>query len=248
MKVDNPLSEKEVDLNKLPGKEAQRILKKYLKYDFETGEFYFLHTQGRRVRGRFAGGLSNGYMRMRVFLNGKRKYLAHRLAYLYVTGKWPEKQLDHINHDRSDNRFFNLREADFFCQSKNRSLPSNNISGHTGVFYKKDVKRDSSKKWNAYITYNKKRIDLGNFHTKEEAIKARKEAEKKHGFHENHGEGLVPVFAPKRKVGASFNKKYKKWESYMNVDGKKRNLGYYDTKEEALEAREKAEKELKNEN
>lgn len=83
--------------------------------------------------------------------------------------------IDHINHNVWDNRKENLRLVTSSQNLMNRKISKNNTSGYVGVYYRKD--RD---KWQSYIMINKKRISLGAFKDKEDAIKARKEAEEKY--------------------------------------------------------------------
>lgn len=83
--------------------------------------------------------------------------------------------IDHINHNRYDNRKKNLRICTQVQNSYNKKKQSNNKSGTTGVYYHKKKKR-----WYALIGFNKKHISLGYYENKEDAIKARKEAEKKY--------------------------------------------------------------------
>ena len=105
--------------------------------------------------------------------------MAHRLAWLYVYGCWPD-EIDHINQIRDDNRIANLRSVDRTTNCQNASRQKSE-SGVTGL-----VKRYTGK-WEARIQVNKKYIYLGIFSTKSEAIAARKAANVKYGFHENHG-------------------------------------------------------------
>lgn len=120
-----------------------------------------------------------GYLLIEI---GKKKYRAHRLAWLYVHGRFPVDQIDHINHLRADNRIINLREATNQENSKNISLRKDNVSGITGVYFRKEMK-----KWGAFINHNTKRIHLGFFKDFFEAVSVRKSAENKYGFHQNHG-------------------------------------------------------------
>ena len=122
---------------------------------------------------------ADGYRRIGV--SGKL-YLAHRLIWVHVHGVWPLHQIDHINHKRNDNRIENLREATNPENGRNKSIPKNNSSGVVGVCWNKP-----SKKWQAQIRVNGKQIHLGGHLRKEDAIQARKEAERKYGFHPNHG-------------------------------------------------------------
>jgi len=119
-----------------------------------------------------------GYRQISV--SGKN-YKAHRLIWLYVHGRWPN-EVDHIDHDQLNNRIENLREVTHRDNMLNLSIPKNNSSGVVGVSWNK-----SHKKWRAQIRVNGKMVYLGGFTLKEDAIKARKEAERKYGFHPNHG-------------------------------------------------------------
>jgi len=92
------------------------------------------------------------------------------------------KEIDHINSDGLDNRLINLRNVDHLENGKNQKMKSNNISGVTGVSWNK--KRS---KWHANIGIKKRKIHIGYFFDKFEAVCARKAAEIKYGFHENHG-------------------------------------------------------------
>jgi len=147
-------------------------LRSILDYDPETGIFTWKASTSNRVKVGDVAGCSNGdgYLRIRLH---NRLFLAHRLAWLYVYGSWPEDQLDHVNRVRTDNRISNLREVTNKQNQQNASKRSNNTSGHPGVYW---CKRDS--KWVAQIKHNYKRIHIGYFDDLEAAIAARKAAEK----------------------------------------------------------------------
>lgn len=120
----------------------------------------------------------NGYKEGTI---GSSPYLAHRVIWFLMTETWPN-QIDHINGDKSDNRWVNLRNV---CQQENgmnQKRSSLSTSGRTGVNYHKP-----SKRWRAIIKVNGKRIHLGSFRTFSDAVKCREDAEIKYGFHENHG-------------------------------------------------------------
>lgn len=105
------------------------------------------------------------------------KVLFHRLVMGVSEEYWKDIQVDHI-HDResrNDNRKSNLRIANFSKNGMNRSLRSNNTSGCTGVNFDK-----RSGKWRARIRINQKEIELGKFKEKDDAIKARINAEDKY--------------------------------------------------------------------
>lgn len=149
-------------------------LRSILNYDPETGIFTRkVRTSSRAKAG--AGdvaGCSNGDGYLRLWLQS-RLYLAHRLAWLHTYGVWPKDQIDHINRNRSDNRIANLREVSNKQNQQNKSKSSNNTSGHPGVSWKKQ-----NSKWQAHIRHNQKLIHLGLFKSLEEALSARKAAEK----------------------------------------------------------------------
>ena len=143
-------------------------LREVLSYDPDTGEFRRkVRTSNRIKAGEISGSEDgSGYKRIRV---DGRKYKAHRLAWLYVHGRWPEKQLDHENNIRSDNRIKNLREATNAQNAQNQAARCTNNSGHTGVAWCK-----KASKWRAYINAESGRVNLGSFGKIEDAIAARR--------------------------------------------------------------------------
>lgn len=112
-------------------------------------------------------------------LLGKRAY-AHRIAYMLMKGRMPPGQIDHVNGDRADNRWSNLRLVRPAEQQKNMKLRSDNSSGHHGVC-------KGRKGWRARVHVNGRDRHLGEFASKEEAVAARRAAERALGFHPNHG-------------------------------------------------------------
>jgi len=168
-------------------------LKECLKYNSETGifiwktrpEYHFKtigahNTWNTRFSSTIAG-TDDGIGYVRIILRGNR-YRAHRLAWLYMTGEFPLDQIDHINGKRSDNSIKNLRQSDDSDNRKNMKRRDDNSSGATGVSWHK-----RAKKWNPKIQVGKKQIHLGLFDSFDDAVKVRKLAEIKYGFHENHG-------------------------------------------------------------
>jgi hypothetical protein len=143
---------------------TQADLTAELSYDPGAGVFC------RRVAAPYAkagpvGTVNNmGYVVVRA---GGKLHLAHRLAWLYVTGLWPRAVIDHINGDKSDNRLANLREATHAENLINAKIHANNRSGLKGVAWNKSCKR-----WGAYIGYGGKSRYLGVYKTKEEAHEA----------------------------------------------------------------------------
>lgn len=164
---------------------TQSELKEALNYDPETGVFTWNINIGTRAKaGNTPSNIRDGYSRIKV--NGKQ-YQAHRLAWLYVHGEWP-RQIDHINHIRSDNRLINLREVSVSDNTRNQTLSKKNTSGVCGVHW---CKRQN--KWRSQINANGKRMTIGYFDKKEDAISARKAAEKEYGYHPNHGQSPRPL-------------------------------------------------------
>jgi len=146
-------------------------LRSLLDYDPRTGDFRWKHLPGK---GRWRGGkiagcrTAEGYWHIRV---DGGLYLAHRLAWLYVTGKWPRRLIDHRNFHMLDNRFCNLREATDAESAQNRRLRKDNVCGKTGVHWHKHTGR-----WTAKISANRKTIYLGYFKSAEEASAAYRRA------------------------------------------------------------------------
>tara|TARA_R110000868_G_scaffold134284_2_gene346196 strand:+ start:240 stop:713 length:474 start_codon:yes stop_codon:yes gene_type:complete len=148
-------------------------LQKFVRYEPETGLFYWLVSTTNRCKiGDIAGTKQDGYVAIRI--NGKRDY-AHRFALLYMTGDYPAGQIvDHINRDKTDNRWVNLRVASHTTNAHNSPRRVDNKSGYKGVFYNKNC---GQKPWFAYINSYGLRLSLGYFATKEEAVVARQKAE-----------------------------------------------------------------------
>jgi len=156
--------------------EALRIF----DYNPDNGEFRWKVKISKSVTvGKVAGCLVHrGYYRVSAYSN---LYYVHRIIWLMVTGRNP-KEIDHINHNPSDNRLTNLREVDRAKNMQNQTLSSANKSGTTGVIWHK-----RAAKWMAYITTNGESHYLGLFVDLEEAISARAMASRKYQFHKNHG-------------------------------------------------------------
>ena len=137
-------------------------------------------ASSRARKGDVAGTLNTrGYVLIGI---NKESHRAHRVVWLLHNGCYPTLSIDHINHVKSDNRIENLREVTPRQQNQNFGLNSNNVSGFTGVFW--DSKSDL---WRSQIQFMGRTIYLGLFEDKLEAIITRIQANKKYGFHENHG-------------------------------------------------------------
>ena len=175
-------------------------LKKLLIYHSDTGELYWKkripkmfepgekHDRNRKCKSwnaRFAGKKAlcsihpQGYRMGRIC---NRRYLAHRVIWCLVTGDWPKEETDHINGDRGNNKFINLRDASRFMNMQNQKINTRNTSGCIGVSWHR-----RKKKWSVTISFNRKLRHLGVFTDFSEAVKVRKHAEKHYGFHKNHG-------------------------------------------------------------
>lgn len=126
---------------------------------------------------------NRGYFWLNLF---GRMYLVHRLAFLYMTGKHPENEIDHVNGDRSDNRWGNLRECSSEENSRNQGVRKDSTSGVRGVTYNTCKTWRTTKRWTARISHKGQRILLGNFSSFDDAVAARKRAEIEYGYHENH--------------------------------------------------------------
>lgn len=182
---------------------TQNELKKMLTYDKLTGVFTWnkkcvesfskKHNKSwntRYANKRAGSVVKNGYIRITIKRCGKKYfYYAHRLAFLYVFGYFPE-QVDHDNHIRTDNRWKNLKCANNRSNSRNHSLHKNNTSGVCGVTF------DSVRgKWIAQlgirIKGKVKQNNGGGFLNIDDAVKKRKQMEKEYNFNPNHGKKRI---------------------------------------------------------
>lgn len=176
------------------------ILKQVLAYDKETGVLTWrtrpatlfddtgkVSAGGKASRWnkRFAGKPALTYKTNYGYLTGhimRRLYMAHRAAWAIHYGEWPDGQIDHINHNRTDNRIANMRVVSHAENAKNQKLRASNTSGVCGVSYNQKTQR-----WRARITADGRERTLGYFASFSEAVEARKASERECGFHANHG-------------------------------------------------------------
>ncbi len=156
-------------------------LRSMLDYDQETGALTWRARTPDMFKGgirpkasscscwntQFAGkeaGAVNGSGTRIIRING-RLYLAHRLAWLWMTGEWPKEEIDHVNRCPSDNRFLNIREA---TRSQNQANTlGKNKSGVKGVYW-----NTKANKWLAQIRVNGRQQSIGYFDALEDAAAA----------------------------------------------------------------------------
>ena len=154
---------------------TQDQLKELLKYNPETGLFYWQKSSRWTTIHSVAGTTKDTYVKIRI--NGKN-YYAHRLAWLYTYGIWPKGDIDHKNRDKKDNRLVNLREATRSQNKYNVGLTLANNSGHKGVQWV-----GCRQKWRVDCRVGGVQYYLGLFSTVKEANKVYNEFAKRH-----HGE------------------------------------------------------------
>lgn len=149
-----------------------------LRYDSSTGKLFW-RGKPRVEAGSHNKSGTKTYKHIRI---GRKRYYAHRLAWLLHTGEWPKKHIDHIDGNGLNNSINNLRDVSASDNHKNKRMGSRNKSGVVGVHFDK-----GRKKWRAQIRSCGKLIDLGLAENIFEAACMRKSAEVKHSFHKNHG-------------------------------------------------------------
>jgi len=148
-----------------------------LAYNDLTGEFVWKNRQTNRVAiGSVAGSKNrkDGYIRIGI---SKKIYAAHRLAFIFMTGDWPPEDVDHIDGNKANNSWNNLRLASDQVNAQNlrRAKSSNKSSGLLGSFFNKSVNR-----WMSMIMIDGKNKYLGLFDTPEQAHEAYLTQKRKH--------------------------------------------------------------------
>ena len=148
------------------------------RYEPSSGKLFWRNRFNNKEAGTIKK--DTGYIQVKAL--GKL-YYAHRITMLMLTKGYDERlQVDHVDHNRLNNQPDNLRLVTQHDNLKNVSKTKTNTSGCVGVSY---ITRD--RRFVAQIYINKKNTNLGYFKTFEEAVKVRKAAERKYGYHENHG-------------------------------------------------------------
>lgn len=148
-----------------------------LHYNLLLGSFVWKTYRAPNARaGMLAGNLDHtGYIH--ITIDGE-KYLAHRLAVFYVTEEWPNGEIDHEDLDRSNNQWKNLRPATPGQNRHHTNVRCSNTSGATGVWWY--VRKGRKGRWRARIRIDGRRIDLGEFKEKDDAIAAYRTAAIEH--------------------------------------------------------------------
>lgn len=169
------------------------VLPEILRLDTDTWRLYWLPRDRHAIpsdraresfNNRIAGnealaGMTKGYRLGCIFGWAMR---SHHVVFAMHHGVWPEGFIDHINGIRDDNRPCNLRTVTPAENARNTAIGTRNRSGHVGVCF---CQREQ--KWMAFIWKNQRLKHLGYHDQIDDAISARKEAQIKMGFHENHG-------------------------------------------------------------
>lgn len=163
---------------------TQEALRGVVHYESKTGKMtWAIGFLGKVQKGREVGNLTpNGYRIAKVF---GFNYLVHRLAWLYVYGRFPDGLIDHINGDKLDNRIENLREATKAENAWNSAI-STNAQGVKGLRFDKRRKR-----WSGCVLANRQYHFTPSSKDRSEVVEwVTKLREKLHGEFTNHGFGV----------------------------------------------------------
>ena len=187
---------------------TQELIKDYIRYIPETGKVYwktitpnyFYHTirptqfcnaWNTKYAGKEVGCIhkSSDNYHYKVIRLRQKNYKLHQIIWFYMTGDWPKYQIDHIDRNPLNNKWDNLRDIPQSQNMKNTNLKSNNTSGVKGISYSKE-----KRKWEAYISYNSKKYNLGRFKKFIDAVWARYIAEIRYGFNKYHQESSAKQY------------------------------------------------------
>ena len=184
---------------------TQSQLKELLSYNSETGVLtwnrrdikWFSHCKyperackswNTKYCEKIAGNVhdkkgNTGYTELSIWVCGSKKpYAAHRLIWIYMSGKEPYGEIDHIDGNGLNNSWDNLRDVSKVENAQNSTISLRNKSGFTGVSWSTE-----RKKWQVSIRANGTNISGGRFDNLNDAIKKRIELNIEYGFHKNHG-------------------------------------------------------------
>lgn len=147
-------------------------LRELVHYDPETGAITWIAGPQRGKP--FGHRDPRGYIQASIGGNRRRiRIYAHQAAWLYMTGKWPENDIDHRDHDKSNNRFDNLRDLPRFANQQNQiKAHANNKTGFLGVYARKS-------RFCSTIFVHGKAVHIGTFDTPAEAHAAYVEAKRR---------------------------------------------------------------------
>ena len=139
-------------------------LKFWVIYYPDTGEFVWRRGSRKGLRAGTAPTRTRQYRRVCI---ERVEYLEHVLAWFYMTGAWPQGEIDHRDRDPSNNRLDNLRDVSPLTNALNKGRYRNNTSGFKGVTY---CARNG--RWSAKIKRSRKQYWLGYHNTPEQAHQA----------------------------------------------------------------------------
>ena len=148
---------------------SKPIFHELFSYDSKTGDIFQQKKRPKVQVGKMAGSITpKGYR----YIQAKgRKYPAHHLVWYFETGSFPSLFIDHIDGNKLNNHFSNLREVTIKQNNENRGKQKNNSSGYKGVTFNKRLS-----KFIAQIQHNSKQFHIGTFDT---ALKASQAYEQK---------------------------------------------------------------------
>jgi hypothetical protein len=209
---------------------TQEELKEQLDYNPETGIFTWKKLPEKRPNNGIAGSLDNrGYTYIRI---NKKLYLAHRLAWLYVYGEWPQNNIDHINGIKYDNRIENLRDIPQRENCQNYTIHRNGKL--VGCYFNKNAQ-----KWQARIRVKGRLKHIGYYNTEQEAHQVYMNEVNKLNENPsiNKKEKNKELTISKNKLLLfPFDKRLQKYIVYSKINGKLTRIGAFDTEKQAREA------------
>lgn len=145
----------------------------YFLYDPETG--VLSRTKANKKAGKVGPVVSVGGDGYVIVNHNGKKYKGHRVAWLLQTQSWPAGLVDHVNNNRTDNRWVNLRDVDACQNAQNAKRRVDNTSGATGVYF---ISRLNL--WWARICVRNRHVSLGYFNSFSAAVSARADAKALH--------------------------------------------------------------------